>query len=55
MPLLTNKKNKQVKIIENKSQKSQVYIFSEENTNYDFEEYIDSLMDKESFYGEPIY
>lgn len=37
------------------SDKSSVWIFSIENTNEEFESYIDSLMDKEVFYGEPIY
>lgn len=50
--------NKQLKVTTTEpknSDKSSVWIFSIENTNEEFESYIDSLMDKEVFYGEPIY
>lgn len=50
--------NKQLQVITTQPQnsdKSSVWIFSIENTNEEFESYIDSLMDKEVFYGEPIY
>jgi len=50
--------NKQLQVITTQPQnsdKSSVWIFSIENTNQEFESYIDSLMDKEVFYGEPIY
>ena len=50
--------NKQLQVTTTEPQnsdKSSVWIFSIENTNEEFESYINSLMDKEVFYGEPIY
>jgi len=58
MKTIIQEQNKQLKITTTESQnsdKSNVWIFSIENTNEEFEAYIDSLMDKEVFYGEPIY
>lgn len=50
-------KNKQVKITENtdNSGSSVIFVFSTETTNQEFEDYIDSLMERESTYGEPMY
>lgn len=58
MKTIIQEQNRQLKITTTESQnsdKSNVWIFSIENTNEEFESYIDSLMDKEVFYGEPIY
>jgi len=58
MKTTIQEQNKQLKVITTEPQnsdKSSVWIFSIENTNEEFESYIDSLMDKEVFYGEPIY
>lgn len=58
MKTIIQEQNRQLKITTTESQnsdKSSVWIFSIENTNEEFESYIDSLMDKEVFYGEPIY
>lgn len=52
------KPNKQIKITTTElkdSYECSVFIFAIENTNNEFESYIDSLMNKEIFYGEPIY
>lgn len=58
MKTIIQEQNKQLKVTTTEpknSDKSSVWIFSIENTNEEFESYIDSLMDKEVFYGEPIY
>jgi len=56
MKLMTKTPPNKIKTIENEETNSHVvFIFSTETTDQEFEDYIESLMQREFAYGEPMY
>jgi len=57
MKVLEKNTTKQVKITDNSDNagSSVIFVFSTETTSQEFEDYIDSLMQREFAYGEPMY